>query len=237
MGAQLGHVRARQEVALGHQQVAGGVDGLQVGALVGPVGADDVLNLLGHFDGAHKIRRGHAHELAEKGIVAPQHLGVRSAAGRPQVGQTALQLSCPFKVEFQGLGAAGTLALHIGHEGLLAVGNGGVQRDVVALSDDGAESVGDGQPVHLNAQLVKEPAQLAALCALAEIRDLVQGGLKLEAAPHKASGGAADHIVLFDDQRFQAHHGRAAGRHGSAVAAAHDHQIVLISHGSFLLSF
>ena len=62
----------------------------------------------------------------------------------------------------------------------------------------------------------------------------MQRGLDLKTAAHKTGGGAAGHVVFFDQQGLPSAKLTLQGRRQSGVAGAYDHNIIF-GHLSFLL--
>ena len=77
---------------------------------------------------------------------------------------------------------------------------------------DGAEKVGDGQPLNGNAVvLIDQLVNIAPLLRCADGCQLVQGCLKLVTASDKAAGNAAGQVMLLYQQNLFSRLCKAAG--------------------------
>ena len=88
--------------------------------------------------------------------------------------------------------------------------------------------LGNAYPVDLvlHAQAAEEGADVAGFLGGAEVVQLVQAGLELEAASLEAGGKAAGQVVLFQQQAGIARLQHPNGCHQAAVACADDHHVI-----------
>ena len=82
----------------------------------------------------------------------------------------------------------------------------------------------NGEFIVLHDHLARRPP----VARFSDSAELVQGGVKLKAAPHETGGAAARHVVLFDQQRFLSRSGKRQRRGQAACPGADDHRIVLV---------
>ena len=124
--------------------------------------------------------------------------------------------------------AAGDVALHLVDEILHAEGHGVV---LSGVEGDDPVGFGDRDEFYLveDAQLLKKGVEVAAVAGGAEVAELVQRGLELEAAADEAGGEAAGEIVPFSEQHLLAGIRQRERRGQAAVARAYDYGIVMQS--------
>ena len=168
---------------------------------------------------------GDAHEV---GVLALEHRRVRVAAHLGEVGHGPAALVRQGEEGGRGLAAAGDVGLHLVDEVLHAEGHGIV---LARVERDGPVSLGDRDEFYLvqDAELLKEGVEVAAAARGAEVAELVERGLELEAPSDEAGGEAAREIVPLREQHLFAGPRQRQRRYKPAVARADDYGVVVQS--------
>ena len=230
-------IRGVHDVLVHQRRVKAELQILHVHAHVAPVGREDLLRLERHFQLAEHDRRGIVGALEEVRVLLHHDLRVGFPARRGHGGVGGHDAVRQIEELLHGFAAAGDVFLHLVDVGLLSEGHDRVDLLLALAVDDQPVGLREPDPVHLRAVGVDQRADLLARVRLADVAELVQGGLELEAAAAEARGEAAGQIVLLDQQRLEAAAARGRRRRQSAVAGADDDDVILPVQMPFLLIF
>ena len=205
---------------------------------VDPVGRQHLDRLLRQVEGVDDLGRGVADGLDEVGVLE-QHLHLAHRRDREDVHAVVHAAAEQHQLVHLVVGAGADLVDLLGDGGIAVVVV--VVQDLVdaGVRQGDAVALVDGQPVDIDAHVVKELADLEALAGLADGHHLMERGLDLEAVAHEVGGEAAGHVMLFEDQDVLDAPGLQlqAGGHAGQSAADDDHVVmVLVEFHTLILS-
>ena len=199
---------------------------LHVDAQVAPVDREDILALLGQFQRVKDLLGAVGAGFEHVGVGRAQNLGIRAAAGGGDVGDAVQHFLEEVEKLDHLLPGAGNIDLHLVDEGVDTGGHGHIHDAAVAVGGDAAEAVSHLDEVCFHAVGVHHGAQIAGVVRGAVVAELMQRGIDLEAASHKAGGRAAGQVVLLDEQGLSARQLTLQGCGHAGVAGAHNDDII-----------
>ena len=235
MGAVAGNVGGVHDVLVYQGGVEAELQILHIDAHVAPVGRQDLLRLERHVQLPEHDRRGVVGAFEEIGMLLHHDLGVRVAARGSHGGVGGHDAVRQIEEFLHGLAAPGNVFLHLVDVGLLPEGHDCVDPLFVLSGNDQAIGLRELHPVHLRPVGVDQRADLLAGVRHADVAELVQRRLELEAAAPEARGEAAGQVVLLDQQGLEAALARGRRRRQTAIACANDDDVVLFVQFACLL--
>ena len=230
-----GDIRGVYDVLVQHGCIEAELQVLRVHAHVAPVGGEDLLRLQRHLQCPQHDRGRVVRAFEEVRVLLHHDLGIRLPAG---CGHSRVRLhDAVGQVEelLHRFPAARDVFLHLVDVGLLPEGHDRVDPLLALAVDDQPVGLGDLYPVHLRTVGIDQGADLFPRAGLADVAQLVQGGLKLEAAAPEARGKAAGQVVLLDQQGFVSAVARGRRCRQTAVARADDDDVILPVQFTYLL--
>ena len=226
VGGMGGDIGAAADVLMYHGGIVDEGQMLKVNTQIGPVSGQNVLALLGQLEGIENLLSGVGTGAEHIGIIGLKHLGVCLAGRCGDVGDTAENLVKELeKLHHLGAGA-GDVLFHGVDEVIDAGGHGGIQQLAVGALGDYSEAVGAFAPVDLDTIGIQKISDVAGVFGRAEVAKLVEGGLNLKAASHKAGGSAAGQIVLLDEQGLLSRQLALQRRRQTGVTRAYDDYVI-----------
>ena len=225
MGAHLWHPGIPGDIADDHGAVVQKAHAVAVHAQIAPISVEDILGLLGHFQGIqHLIDRIAARlDKVGEGLLHIVRVGV--AVDGVGIGLGVPHLVAQLKELRDGFPGFRAVLHHLVNKGLLAKGH-----DTVILFIGGNEVIrlGDAHPIDLvlHAQVAEQRAHITGLFRGTKIIKLMQAGLKFKASPLEAGGKSAGQIVLFQQQTGVSSLQNPNGGNQTAVACAYDHHVI-----------
>ena len=196
-----------------------------VHAQIAPVGVEDVLCLLGHFQRVqhlvHRVAAGL--DKVGEGLFHVGRVGV--AVHRVGIGLGVAHFVAQLKKLGDGLAGLRAVFHHFVDERLLAEGHDAV---VFFVGGDEVIGFGNAHPVDLflHAQVPEQLAHIAGFFRGAKIVQFVQARLKLKAPPLEAGGKPAGQVVLFHKQAGIPRLQNADGGDQTAVARAYNDHVI-----------